>query len=101
VDESRYIPVFALGQLSAGHGIWGHDGGAKFVGRVVTMVQFDTPPNPPPGSPVFQAGWLVHTQFITMSGSDSFTMTGSGQFYNLAREVYRTGCASRTGERFK
>ena len=101
VDESRYIPVFALGQLSTGHGTWAHDGGATFVGRVVTMVQFDTAPNTPPGSPGFQAGWLVNTQFITMSGRDSFTMTGSGQFYNLNREVYRTGCASRTGERFK
>jgi hypothetical protein len=101
VDESRYIPVFAPGQLSSGHGTWVHDGGATFVGRVVTMVHFDTAPNTPPGSPGFQAGWLVATQRFTMPDQDSFTMTGSSQFYNLNREVYRTGCASRVGERFR
>jgi hypothetical protein len=101
VSESRYIPVFALGQLSDGHGTWRFDGGSTFSGRVITMVQFDTAPGTPPGSPGFQAGWLIASQTITMSGPDSFTMTGSTQFYNLNRDVYRVGCASRVGERFK
>jgi hypothetical protein len=101
VTESRYIPVFAPGQLSEGHGIWSHGGGQTFNGRVVTMVQFDSAPGSPPGSPGFQAGWQIATQTITMSGPDNFTMTGSSQFFNLSREPYRTGCASRVGERFK
>jgi hypothetical protein len=101
VSESRSIPVFAPGQLSNGHGIWSSSGGLTYTGRVVTMIQFDTEPNTPPGSPGFQAGWQVATQTITLSGPDNFTMTGSSQFFNLNREIYRTGCASRVGERFK
>lgn len=100
VTESRYIPVFAPGQLSEGHGLWSRDG-STFTGRVVTMVQFDTAPGTPPGSPGFQAGWQIATQTITLTGLDSFTMTGSSQFFNANREVYRTGCASRVGERFR
>jgi hypothetical protein len=65
------------------------------------MVQFDTAPGTPPGSPGFQAGWQIATQTITLTGLDSFTMTGSSQFFNANREVYRTGCASRVGERFR
>ena len=65
------------------------------------MVQFETGPNTPPGSPGFQAGWQIATQSITVTGPDSFTMTGTSQFFNATREVYRVGCASRIGERFK
>ena len=101
VSESRYIPVFAPGQLSEAHGVWSHTGGVTYTGRVVTMVLFDTAPGTPPGSPGFQAGWQVATQTITLSGPDNFTMTGSSQFYNANREIYRVGCASRVGERFK
>jgi hypothetical protein len=101
VHESRYVPVFAPGQLSEGHGVWRHDAGSTFASRVVTMVMFETAPNTPPGSPGFQAGWQIATQTITITGPDSFTMTGSSQFYNVNRELYRAGCASRVGERFK
>jgi hypothetical protein len=62
------------------------------------MVNFDTAPGT---SPAFQAGWQIATQTITLTGPDNFTMTGSSQFFNLNREVYRVGCASRVGERFK
>ena len=99
--ESRYIPVFAPGQLSESHGTWSHDGGLTYTGRVVTMIHFDTAPNAPPGLPVFQAGWMIATQTITLTGPDSYTMTGVTQFFNAGREVVRTGCASRVGERFK
>jgi hypothetical protein len=101
LGESRIIPVFATGQLSEGHGTWIHSGGLTYTGRVVTMVAFDTPPNTPPGSPGFQAGWQVATQTITLSGPDNFTMTGTSQFFNGNRDVYRVGCASRIGERFR
>ena len=101
LSESRNIPVFAVGQLSESHGIWRHDGGLTYTGRVVTMINVATAPNTPPGSPGFQAGWLVATQTITLSGPENFTSTGVSQFFNLNREVYRVGCASRVGERFK
>lgn len=101
VSESRYIPVFAIGQLSDVHGTWRHTGGATFTASTVLMINFDTPAGGPPGSPVFQAGWMVGTQSFVLTGPDAFTMTGSTQFFNLNREVYRVGCASRVGERFK
>jgi hypothetical protein len=99
LDESRYIPVFAPGQLSESHGTWSHDGGLTYTGRVVTMIHFDTAPGTPP--PVFQAGWMIATQTITLTGADSYTMTGVTQFFNANREIVRTGCASRVAERFK
>jgi hypothetical protein len=101
VSESRNIPAFALGQQSESHGVWRHDGGQTYAGRVVTMINFDTAPGTPPGSPGFQAGWQVATQTITLSGPDAFTMTGVSQFFNLNREAYSVGCASRVGERFR
>ena len=101
VSESRYIPVFALGQLSEGHGTWNFAGGGTFAGHVVAMVNFDTAAGTPPGLPVFQAGWQVATQTIILTGPDSFTMTGRSEFVNLNRDVYRVGCASRVGERFR
>jgi hypothetical protein len=101
VSESRFIPVFAPGQLSDGHGNWSHAGGATFTGRVLTMVHFDTPANTPPGLPVFQAGWQLAIQTIVLSGRDNFAMSGMSGFFNLNRELYRVGCASRTGERFR
>ena len=102
VNESRYIPIFAPGQLSDGHGIWRHDRDDTFTGRVVTMVHFDTAPGTPPGSPGFQAGWLIASQTITLQQDrDIFTMSGSSEFVNLAGEVYRVGCATRVGQRFR
>ena len=99
--ETRYIPVFAPGQLSDGHGNWTFAGSGTFAGHVVSMLNFDSAAGTPPGSPGFQAGWLVATQNYVLTGPDSFTMTGSTQFINLNREVYRVGCASRVGERFR
>ena len=99
--ETRFIPVFAPGQLTEGHGTWSFTGGGTFAGRVISMLNFDSAAGTPPGSPGFQAGWLVATQTYVLTAPDSFTMTGSTQFINLNREVYRVGCASRVGERFR
>ncbi len=101
VSESRYLPVFPVGQLSESHGIWNFAGGTTYEGRVVTMINFETAAGTPPGSPGFQAGWMLASQTITMTGPDSFTMTGSTQFFNLDRVVYRVGCALRVGERLR
>ena len=38
---------------------------------------------------------------VTLTGPDSYTMTGVTQFFNASREIVRTGCASRVAERFK
>jgi hypothetical protein len=99
--ESSGGLAFAPGQRSNGHGTWAATGGPGFNSRLVAMILFETAPNTPPGSPGFQAGWLVATHTITMSGPDNFTATASVQFANLTRSVYRSACATRVGERFK
>lgn len=43
----------------------------------------------------------IATQTITLTGPDSYTMTGVTQFFNAGREVVRTGCASRVAQRFR
>ena len=101
LSDSSAVPSFAVGQRSEGHGTWRHDGGQTYAIRWVAMLQFDTAPNTPPGSPGFQAGWQVATNTVVLSGADTFTSTGVSEFINLAGEVYRTGCASRNAQRFK
>ena len=101
LSDSSSVPGFAVGQRSEGHGIWRHDGGHTYTAHWVAMLQFDTPPNTPPGSPGFLAGWQVAANTITLTGRDSFTSVGASNFVNLSGEVYRVGCASRTAERFK
>jgi hypothetical protein len=100
VTETNGALAFSPGQRSIGHGTWSQTGGATFTDRTATMLLFDTAANTPPGSPGFQAGWEVTSHTITLSG-DSFTATGTAQFFNLNREVYRSACVSRSGERFK
>jgi len=99
--DSRHIPVFLPGQLSETHGLWRHDGGQTYATRFVTMINFDSAAGTPPGSPGFQAGWIVGTQTITLTGPDNFTSTGRSMFFNLNREMSRVGCASRVGERLQ
>jgi hypothetical protein len=99
--ESSGGLAFAPGQRSPGHGTWASTGGPTYSGRLVAMILFDTAPNTPPGSPGFQAGWLVATHRVTLSGPDNFTATSTVQFVNLSRSGYRSVCATRVGERFK
>jgi hypothetical protein len=101
LTESTFIPVFAVGQRSDGHGAWNPSGPGRFTARTATMIQFDTPAGTPPFSPGFQAGWQVAVNAITMSGPNAFTAQGSSQFYDLNRVFYRAGCVTRTGERFR
>ena len=99
---SEALLLFAPGQRSIGHGTWAPSGGLTYTERTVVMIQFETPPNTPPGSPGFPAGWAISTHTIIMTGTDQFTSTGGTQFYNLDRQTYRPGvCATRVGERFR
>jgi hypothetical protein len=100
-DDSSGGLAFAPGQRSDGHGIWASTGGLTYSLRLVALIVFDTPPTALPGSPVFQKGWLVSTNRVTLSGADSFTATATVQFVDRARNVSRNACATRVGERFK
>jgi hypothetical protein len=68
----------------------------------VVLVGFDTPPNTPPGSPGFPAGWILSTNNITMIGADRFESTATTRFYDVNRAEYRPAtCATRVAERFR
>lgn len=101
LSDSSNVPAFAVGQRSEGHGVWRHDGGHTYIAHWIAMMQFETAPGTPPGSPGFQAGWQVAANTITLTGPDSFTSVGVSNFVNLSGQIYRVGCASRTAERFK
>ena len=101
LSDSSAGLAFAPGQRSAAHGIWAATGGSTYTARLVALIVFDTAPTAPPGSPVFQTGWLVSTNTVTLSGADRFTATANVQFFNLARTVYRNACATRVAERFR
>lgn len=98
--ESSAIPAFLPGQLSLGHGIWSRNG-RRYADLVTTMVVFDTAPGTPPGSPGFKAGWLLAGHSIRMTGRNSFSATGTNQLLDLNRQVYRSTCATRVGERLR
>ena len=100
LTESNGATAFAPGQRSIGHGTWRQAGGS-FVDQTVTMLLFDTPANTPPGSPGFQAGWEVTSHTYTLSGPDSFSATGTAQFFDLNRQAYRSACTTRSGERVR
>ncbi len=100
VLESPGALLFAPGQRSDGHGTWTQTGEATFTERVVGLLLFETPPNPP-ASPGFLAGWQLITATITMTDADHFTATGGSQFFDINRQVYRSGCATRVAERFR
>jgi hypothetical protein len=101
LSDSSAGLAFAPGQRSAAHGTWASAGGSTYTARLVALIVFDTAPTAPPGSPVFQTGWLVSTNAVTLAGADRFTATAAVQFFNLARTAYRTACATRVGERFR
>ncbi len=93
MTQSTSSVLIAAAQRSDGHGEWTHAGGLAYTERTVAMFTLDTP--------VFRAGWGVVTQTIIMTDADHFTSTGIAQFYDLDRQLYRSGCSSRVGERFR
>jgi hypothetical protein len=100
ISESPANPALALGQRTTGHGVWTQAGPATYSSKFLGAILFDTPPNPP-SSPGFLAGWQTGTQTAVLSDPDHLTTTGRIQFFDLNRVLYRTVCASASGERFK
>jgi hypothetical protein len=95
VTESVGSLSFAPGQRSIGHGLWAHTGGHTFRERTPAMILFDGGPG------MYQAGWQVTTRTITMLDANHYTSSGAAQFFDLNRQLYRTGCATSAGERFQ
>ena len=89
---------FAPGQRTNGLGVWWHERDHTFRARIVALINFETPPNPPV-SPGFLAGWQTLTTTITMTDRDRFESVGSVEFYDAHGQLYRTGCSSGAGQR--
>jgi hypothetical protein len=97
VSESAALALLAPGQRTLGHGTWAPGSGSTWVERLASIVVFDSATNPPG----LKAGWVVSAQTITLTDADNFTSTGGVTFFDLNRQPYRQGCATRVGERFR
>jgi hypothetical protein len=110
LSEGTASLSFAPGQRSPGHGTWARKGHRTFGQQVVALILFDTEPNLPgtptfdpsqPISPGFFAGWVTVSHTVELSDSDHLTSAGTNAFYKTSGEVYRTGCSTAVGQRFK
>jgi hypothetical protein len=54
-----------------------------------------------PVSPGFFAGWQTITHKVDLSDGDHFTSAGTNAFYKFDATLYRTGCSTAAGRRFK
>lgn len=100
VSESPGTLQFAPGQRPPAHGVWRYLGGNTFSNRLVAMVLFDTPPNPP-SSPGFLAGSQIIDSKATLIDADHLTITATVQFLDLNGQMYRKACPAGTATRFK
>jgi hypothetical protein len=100
LSESPGSLAFAPGQRSPGHGTWSRESGHTYSQRMVALILYATPPNPPI-SPGFEAGWQTITHTVELGDPDHLTSAGFNHFFRSNGEQYRTGCSTATGERFQ
>jgi hypothetical protein len=102
--------AFAVGQRSAGHGIWTQKGRRTYRQKFIALMLFDTPANLPgtpgfdptkPVSPGFFAGWQTVTHTAELIDANHLTSEGTTAFYKTDGTVYRTGCSTAVAERFR
>ena len=110
ISETPSRGAFALGQRSDGHGRWAHRNARTFRQRMVALIQFDTAANLPgtpgfdptkPITPGFFAGWQTVTHVVELVDANHLQSSGTNAFYKSSGELYRSGCSTATGERFK
>lgn len=100
LSDSTSSPVFAVGQRSSGHGTWSLEGDHTYSQRMIALITFDTPPNPP-FSPGFFAGWSTVTHTIDLIDANHATSSGTNEFYKSDGTLYRTGCSTAVSQRFE
>jgi hypothetical protein len=110
ISESAGSRSFAAGQRGAAQGTWARKSDGTYRQRMIALIVFDTPPNLPgtptfdptqPVSPGFRAGWQTVTHTIDVVDGDHLTSAGTNAFYDATGAVYRTGCSTSVGQRFK
>ena len=94
-------PAFAVAQRGPDQGIWRRTERGAFSARSVAFLYFTTPPSPP-FNPGFQAGTQTLTQAIKFNhGPDEFTSDATTEFFDVAGQSYRQGCASAVAHRLE
>ena len=110
LSESTASLAFAPGQRTAGQGTWARRHDHTFRQKMIALILFDTAPNLPgtpgfdpskPISPGFFAGWQTVSHQVELTDANHLTSAGTNAFYKSDGSVYRTGCSSATGQRFK
>ena len=94
-------PAFAIGQRSPDHGVWFWNRAAHtYRASSVALLWFGTAPNFP-ATPGFQAGSHRLTQAVDVTDPDHFTSEAVSEFFDVAGNKYREGCATAVGQRFE
>lgn len=101
--------AFAIGQRTEEHITWTHEGAGTYVQRILALILFDTSPNLPgpgfnpalPVSPGFSTGWQTVTHTLELINADEWRSSGTNAFYNVAGQLYRSGCSTATAQRFQ
>ena len=68
--EQSGLRAFAPNQRTDGLGQWRHEAAHTFTVTSISVIAFDTLPNPP--APGFLAGWSTLSQTIELNESDRF-----------------------------
>jgi hypothetical protein len=92
-------PGFAVGQRGPDAGIWERNGWRTYMAKSIALLNYTTPPNPP-SNPGFLAGTQTLTQRIRFENVDRFTSDATTEFFDVAGNSYRKGCASAVAQRF-
>lgn len=110
IAESTAGHAFEPTQRTNAHGTWTRLPEGRYEQRMISLLLFDTPANLPgtpgfdPASPItpgFFAGWQTLTHTARMTDDDHTVSEGTNTFYKADGTVYRTGCSSAVGQRFK
>jgi hypothetical protein len=110
ISESPAGLNFAPGQRTSAHGVWDYDQGRTYTQKMVSLILFDSAPNLPgtpgfdpslPVSPGFFAGWQTITHAIDLRDADHLASAGTNVFSKFDGTLYRKGCSTAVGRRFK
>jgi len=100
ISEGTANRAFAPGQRTDAQGVWETLGHGAYSQRMVSLIAFSTDPNLPT-TPGFLEGWQVVEQTVESTDADHMTSSGTNAFYRTDGTVYRTGCSTAIGTRFK
>jgi hypothetical protein len=84
--------------------------GHVFSQHMIALIRFTSPANLPgtptfdpsqPVSPGFLAGSQTVSHRVRLTGADTLESAGTNAFFDVNGQMYRTGCSTAVGRRFK